>query len=47
MSARPGRIVGEEVVNLPRPREAVALRSDPHFGELFGRIWAQLRDQAL
>jgi NitT/TauT family transport system ATP-binding protein len=47
MSARPGRIVGEETVNIPRPREAVALRSDPHFGELFGRIWAQLRDQAL
>jgi NitT/TauT family transport system ATP-binding protein len=46
MSARPGRIIAEEPVSLPRPRDAVTLRSDPHFGEMFGRLWALLRDQA-
>jgi NitT/TauT family transport system ATP-binding protein len=46
MSARPGRIIAEELVSLPRPRDAVTLRSDPHFGEMFGRLWGLLRDQA-
>jgi len=46
MSGRPGRILADESVSLPRPREAVSLRSDPHFGELFGRVWALLRDQS-
>lgn len=45
MSARPGRIMGEERVSLSRPREAVGLRSDPHYGEAFGRIWSQLREE--
>jgi NitT/TauT family transport system ATP-binding protein len=46
MSARPGRIVSQEAVNVPRPRDSVALRGDPRFGEMFGRIWGLLRDQA-
>ncbi len=45
MSARPGRIIGDETVDIPRPREIVALRSDPRFGDLFARIWSLLRDE--
>lgn len=45
MSARPGRILSDERVLLPRPREAVALRSDPQYGALFGKLWALLREQ--
>ncbi|MCC7445994.1 MAG: ABC transporter ATP-binding protein [Anaerolineae bacterium] len=45
MSARPGRILADESVNIPRPRNLIALRSDPHFGDLFARIWTLLRDQ--
>jgi len=45
MSARPGRILSDERVLLPRPREAVALRSDPQYGALFGKVWSLLRAQ--
>ncbi|MCC7447135.1 MAG: ABC transporter ATP-binding protein [Anaerolineae bacterium] len=45
MSARPGRILADEAVNIPRPRDLMALRSDPHFGDLFARVWTLLRDQ--
>lgn len=46
MSARPGCIRAEFRVDLPRPRD-VALRRTPAFAELSGRIWDQLRDDAL
>ncbi|MCS6872246.1 MAG: ABC transporter ATP-binding protein [Anaerolineae bacterium] len=45
MSARPGHILSDERVELPRPRDAVTLRSDPHYGELFGKVWSLLRQQ--
>jgi NitT/TauT family transport system ATP-binding protein len=45
MSARPGTIIAEEVVSIPRPRDVVALRSDPHFGDLFARIWSLLKEE--
>jgi len=45
MSARPGRIIADERVTLPRPRDAVTLRSDPAYGALFGAVWGLLRDQ--
>ncbi|HRE49024.1 MAG TPA: ABC transporter ATP-binding protein [Aggregatilineales bacterium] len=45
MSARPGRIIGEEQVTLSRPRQTVSLRQDPQYGTLFGRVWARLRDE--
>jgi NitT/TauT family transport system ATP-binding protein len=47
MSARPGTIIAEETVTIPRPRDVVALRSDPHFGELFARIWSLLKDEVV
>lgn len=43
MSARPGRVLAELAVPFARPRDAVALRSDPRFSALFGEIWAMLK----
>jgi NitT/TauT family transport system ATP-binding protein len=41
MSGRPGRIIDEIRVPLPRPRDPV-VRADPRIGELERRIWLQL-----
>jgi NitT/TauT family transport system ATP-binding protein len=45
MSARPGRLLHEVRVPFERPRDAVALRSDPRMGELFAEVWSVLRDE--
>ncbi len=42
MSPRPGRIVAEHVVTLPRPRDPLALRGNAEFGALCHAIWAAL-----
>ena len=47
MSARPGRI--KEIVEVRevfgRPRQVEQVKSSPQYGELFGRVWTQLRDE--
>ena len=47
MSARPGRI--KEIVDISevfgRPRQVETVKSSPQYGELFGRVWTQLRDE--
>jgi NitT/TauT family transport system ATP-binding protein len=47
MSARPGRI--KEIVDISevfgRPRVVETVKSSPQYGELFGRVWTQLRDE--
>jgi NitT/TauT family transport system ATP-binding protein len=43
MSPRPGRVIADIPVDLPRPRDVVKLRSDPHYGELYTRIWGLIR----
>jgi NitT/TauT family transport system ATP-binding protein len=47
MSARPGRI--KEIIDVgavfARPRQVESVKSSPRYGELFGRIWDQLRDE--
>jgi NitT/TauT family transport system ATP-binding protein len=49
MGARPGRIVEEIAIDLPRPRSA-AVRATPRFGEIRGHAWeilkAAMRDAA-
>ena len=45
MSAQPGKI--KQLVDVPfaRPREVLALRARPEYGELVYSIWGQLRDE--
>ncbi len=45
MSARPGRVVADIAVPFERPRDVLAMRRDPRFGELSYRIWSLLRDR--
>lgn len=45
MSARPGKIIAEFQVDFPRPRDVMALRTTPAFGERYGDIWEVLRTE--
>lgn len=47
MSARPGCIKAEVVVNLPRPRSVYALKASPAFGALVARVWEPLHQEVL
>jgi sulfonate transport system ATP-binding protein len=48
MSAGPGaRIIGDHVIDLPRPRDASEVRLIPRFHELHKAIWSQLRAEVL
>ena len=42
MSARPGRIVADVPVALPRPRRVRELQRDPAFLKLYSEVWEQL-----
>ncbi|MBV9171249.1 MAG: ABC transporter ATP-binding protein [Chloroflexi bacterium] len=49
MSARPGRI--KDVIDVGsvfgRPRQVEAVKSSAQYGQLFGRVWGQLREEVL
>jgi NitT/TauT family transport system ATP-binding protein len=49
MSARPGRI--KDIIDVAgvfgRPRQVEAVKSSPQYGELFGRVWGQLREEVV
>jgi NitT/TauT family transport system ATP-binding protein len=45
LSSRPGQIKDTFEVDLPRPRDAVAVRETPRFAELFQRIWHSLGEE--
>ena len=49
MSARPGRV--KDLIDIsrmfPRPRDVAAVKSNPCYGELFGRIWRELRSEVV
>jgi NitT/TauT family transport system ATP-binding protein len=47
MSRRPGRITANHVIDLPRPRSAADLRSDPAFHALYDTIWRDLKDEVI
>jgi NitT/TauT family transport system ATP-binding protein len=45
MSARPGRIVRTDVVDIPRPRNIFEIHDDPRFRALYSDLWNELREQ--
>ena len=48
LSAGPAtRPIGEFLVDLPRPRDVVEVRSQPRFVQLHTQIWTVLRDEVL
>lgn len=42
-SARPGRIVVDKTIDIPRPRDIEAVRFEPRFRELTHELWNALR----
>ena len=47
MTAHPGRIKDEVAIDLPRPRDPMEIRADPHYMELTQEIWHLLRNEVL
>ncbi len=47
MSVRPGRIRGEHLVPLDRPRSARSARLDPRFADILKAIWDDIEPQTL
>jgi NitT/TauT family transport system ATP-binding protein len=45
MSARPGRMVRVDTVNIPRPRDIFFIHQNPEFRELHDNIWQELAAQ--
>lgn len=46
MSARPGRIVADVAIDLPRPRSVRALQSRREYHDIYGRLWQELERAA-
>jgi NitT/TauT family transport system ATP-binding protein len=46
MSARPGRIVADVTIDLPRPRSVRALQSRREYHDIYGRLWQELERAA-
>ncbi len=42
MSSRPGKIVADVAIDLPRPRSIRELQKDPHYHELYTKLWTHL-----
>lgn len=48
LSAGPAsHVVNRYDVDLPRPRDLIDIRTDPRFGELYRRIWVELKEEVL
>lgn len=45
MTARPGRVKATYPIQLPRPRNVMEIRFDPHYIKLYEKIWNDLRDE--
>jgi sulfonate transport system ATP-binding protein len=45
MSARPGRIVRVDRVDIPRPRDIFHMHDHPFFRDLYDKIWRELETQ--
>jgi NitT/TauT family transport system ATP-binding protein len=44
MSARPGRIIADVPIGLPRPRSVRALQKDEEFHKLYAKLWGLLEE---
>jgi NitT/TauT family transport system ATP-binding protein len=44
MSGRPGRIISDTIIPLPRPRSVRELQKDPLFHEIYAHVWGMLED---
>ena len=42
MSARPGTIIADIKVDLPRPRSVRALQRDARYHDIYAMIWSKL-----
>jgi len=42
MAPRPGRIVADVPIDLPRPRHITALQTDPDYHKLYAHIWSSM-----
>jgi NitT/TauT family transport system ATP-binding protein len=47
MSARPGRVLAEYTIDLPRPRNLDALRTSARLLQYRKQLWEDLRDEAV
>jgi ABC-type nitrate/sulfonate/bicarbonate transport system ATPase subunit len=47
MSARPGYLMGNHRIDIPRPRNLSHLHTDPRFTEYYDKLWEQLRGEAI
>ena len=47
MTARPGRLKAQIDIGLPRPRDVLAMESDPEFLRLHALVWNHLREEVL
>jgi len=43
LSARPGRVRAVIPVDIPRPRNVIALRGEPRYGQLYQQLWDLLQ----
>ncbi|MEP3439115.1 MAG: ABC transporter ATP-binding protein [Hoeflea sp.] len=42
MSARPGRVIADIPIELPRPRSVSALQKDPAYHKIYSHVWEKL-----
>lgn len=48
LSAGPAsHIIARHMIDLPRPRDLMDIRTDPQFAELYREIWAELKQEVL
>jgi NitT/TauT family transport system ATP-binding protein len=48
LSAGPAsHIIARHIIDLPRPRNLMDIRTEPRFAELYRQIWAQLKEEVL